>query len=77
MFLWVLKLYVLYRYIRLTTRRYGLLYVAMRNKAKPRHAAIGRGVARHMGLHGAVTGWNLPSGELVLALQSERELVNA
>jgi len=75
---WLLRLVIIYRWARLTTRQYGLVYLAL--KERPRHARIGRSVARPSAAHGSVTGWNLPSGELVQMLRQERqerELVNA
>jgi hypothetical protein len=73
---WILRLYVLYRWARLTTRQYGLFYLAARDVPKPRHAAIGRGVVRDTGQHtGAITGWNLTTGEILMFLEREREAV--
>lgn len=72
---WLFRLVIIYRWARLTTRQYGLVYLVLRER--PRHACIGRSVARPMAAHGSVTGWNLPSGELVQTLRRERELVNA
>lgn len=71
---WLLRLVIIYRWARLTTRRYGLVYLVLRER--PRHAAIGRSVMRPTGAHGSITGWNLPSGELVQTLRRERELVS-
>lgn len=77
---WLLRMYVVYRWARLTTRQYGLFYVVARDVPKPRHAAIGRGVVRDTGMHtGAITGWNLTTGDISAFLDAERQaaLVNA
>lgn len=71
----MVRFYVLMRWVRLTTRRYGAAYLV--RTTRPRHAACGRGIIRDTGQHGAMTGWNLPSGELVAVLRRERELVHA
>ncbi len=73
--LWWLKLYVLYRWARLTTRRYGLLYVAMSHR--PRHAGVGRAPRDTTWgrAHGASTGWNITTGD-IMAMR-EKELVDA
>lgn len=70
----MVRFYVFVRWVRLTVRRYGATYLV--RTTRPRHAALGRGNVRDMGQHGAMTGWNLPSGELVLACQRERELAH-
>jgi hypothetical protein len=43
MLAYFLRLYVVFRYIRLTTRRYGLLALAMKNY-RPRRAGVGHGI---------------------------------
>lgn len=79
MLAWLLRLYVYYRWARLTTRRYGLVYLVL--SERPRHAACGR--ARDTGTwgraHGDSTGWNITTGDITAMLdkERERELINA
>lgn len=72
---WLLRIYVIYRWARLTTRQYGMLYLAMSPEKKPRHAACGRAHRdTNWGrAHGESTGWNITTGEIVAMLAKERE----
>lgn len=71
----LLRIYVFFRWVRLTTRRYGVagLSGAVR---RGRHAACGRAqrVANHVRAHGAVTGYQLRACDLVATLRAERAL---
>jgi hypothetical protein len=66
------KAYVLIRWMRLTTRRYGVR--ALVTKKRPRRAIIGRGTRYNVRAraHGAMTGYGLMARDLTAQLQLER-----
>lgn len=68
----IFRLYVFFRWVRLTTRRYGLVGVSTVRRSK--HAACGRAVrmTRYARAHGAMTGYNLRASDLVATLRAER-----
>lgn len=68
------KAYVLVRWMRLTTRRYGLRYLVTKNR--PRRAVVGRGVRYNVQAraHGAMTGYGLMARDLTAQLRMERQL---
>lgn len=68
-------IYVMYRWIRLTVRRYGMLYVFLAER--PRHAGVGRAVVRQAGdswgrAHGESTGWNITTADIQAMMDEER-----
>jgi hypothetical protein len=73
----LVRFYIAVRWVRLTVRRYGATYLV--RTTRPRHAACGRAVRdnRWDRAHGASTGWNVTSGELVALCEREREMADA
>lgn len=73
----LLRFYVLCRWVRLTTRRYGATYLVMRYR--PRHAGVGRGArdTEWGRAHGDSTGWNITTGDITAMLEKEREAIDA
>jgi hypothetical protein len=69
----ILKFYVLCRWVRLTVRRYGTMYLVVR--VRPRHAACGRAERdTNWGrAHGESTGWNITTGDITKMLEQERK----
>jgi hypothetical protein len=61
-------LYIWLRWARLTIRRYGLAYLG--NRARPRHAGVGRGLRRTT--MGRAHGWGTPAMLVVRVCQRER-----
>lgn len=66
------RLYIFFRWVRLTTRRYGLVYLA--SVRRSRHAACGRAarIRWYVSAHGDVTGYNLMASDLIATLRAER-----
>lgn len=71
-----LRLYVFLRWVRLTTRRYGVTYLARTHR--PRHAGVGRAPRDTFWgrAHGDSTGWNITTGDIAAMVARERELVD-
>src|SRR5262245_46972502 len=69
----IFRLYVFFRWVRLTARRDGVAGFSMARKG--RHAACGRAtrITRYARAHGRMTGYNLRACDLVASLRAERE----
>ena len=72
----MLRFYVWCRWVRLTTRRYGVVTLAL-GLPRSRHAACGRalrdtGWGRLPAEHGKTTGYVLMARDLIKALERER-----